>query len=259
MWTRCAASRPSPSRARLLLVVAGLGWSAVACSDAGHRLGGGLESSRGDPGAFIPSPCESGALVDPIDRMEDRDGSIDFTAGRAGIWYVFNDRTGIQVPDIHSEWFSMTELEPPRENSRFAVHTSGSGFTQWGAGVGLYLRVQQAYDASAYAGISFWARRGSGSTSELQFSVPDSETSPLGGKCSVKDNLCHDDFGQDLNLTEDFQYYSFTWEQMVTRNWSAAYLPHIDSSKIYGIQFQVAQNETFDFWIDDLSFLCRTD
>jgi len=255
--TRCGASLPSREFGRALALAA-LGFAVVACSDAGHRLGGGVEKAQDDPGALTVSPCAPGAQVDAIDDMEDQDGSIDFTAGRAGVWYVYNDRTGMQVPDIFGERFNMTALEPPRAGSHFAAHTSGRGFTEWGAGIGLYLRAQQAYDASGYAGISFWARRGPSSTSSLQLAVPDGETSPLGGKCDLKANLCHDDFGYDLELTEEFQYFSFTWAELVARNWSAMYLPGIDSSKIYGIQFQVDRDQDFDFWIDDLSFLCRT-
>ncbi len=261
MSTRYAAWRPSAERWRAL-AAAGVCLAGAACSDASHSLGGGyaLEKAQTDSsdGSGVV-PCPPGALVDPIDLMEDGDGSIDFRLGRAGVWYVFNDRTGIQVPDMFNESFYMSALEPPRQGSKFAAHTSGRGFTNWGAGIGLYLRAQQAYDASYYAGISFWARRGPGKTPKLQFSVPDGETSPLGGKCNaVDDSLCHDDFGYDLELGEDFEYYSFTWEQMVARNWSAMYLPAIDSSKIYGIQFQVPQNEDFDLWIDDLAFLCRS-
>ncbi len=45
-----------------------------------------------------------------------------------------------------------------------AMHTFGSGFTEWGAGFGFALNGPDgglfAYDASAYSGIVFWARLG---------------------------------------------------------------------------------------------------
>jgi hypothetical protein len=252
MSTPCEAWRPNRS-ARSAISVACL-CCVTACSDASHRLGGESQTTR--PGeALSVFSCAPGIRLETIDDMEDGDSSIELSAGRAGFWSAFNDGTGTQIPPMLGEEFNISELKPPRGASHYAVHTSGQGFTVWGAGIGISLRVKQPYDASGYAGISFWARRGPSSSPSLRLAVPDSQTSPLAGHCET--DSCHDDFGFEFELSEDFDYYSFTWEQMVARNWSATYVPSIDASQLYNIQFQVDQFNDFDFWIDDLSFLCR--
>jgi len=246
-------SHESPRRVAAALICL----LSIACGDAEHRLGSGPESDSNGLGATSMVPCSQGTPLDPIDLMEDGDGTIDFTAGRAGVWFVFNDRTGTQEPSLFAEAFAMSKLDPPRDSSRHAAHTVGSGFVEWGAGIGMYLRAQQAYDASKTTGLSFWARRSKSSTGKLQLAVPDGATSPLGGQCDDAAGLCHDDFGRDLELTEEFQYFNYPWQDMVARNWSEMDVPGINPAKIYGVLFQVGRDEAFDFWIDDLSFTCR--
>ena len=261
METRYAAWRLS-HEARRALVLAGASLLSAACGDTAHRLGDGPGRTQEGNDLLTVHECEADQLLEPIDYMEDGDGSIEFTAGRAGLWFAFNDHTGTQEPDIFAESFVMSPLAPPRQGSRFAVHTSGSGFTDWGAGLGLDLRVQQPYDASGYAGISFWARRASGNGLSLQLAVPDSATSPLGRQCDAEAELCHDDFGELIDLTDDWVYYHYTWDQMLARDWSEQSLrgvKNINPSKIYGIRFQVEKFNDFDFWIDDLSFMCRAE
>lgn len=263
METRYVAWRPSHDARRALAVI-GICLLSTACGDTAHRLGGGEDGkTEGDADSVTTiHKCAQGQLLEPIDDMEDNNGSIELTAGRAGVWFAFNDHTGTQEPDIFAETFTMSRVEPSRGDSHYAAHTSGSGFTEWGAGVGVDLRVQQPYDASGYAGISFWARRGPGiDFFELQLQVPDSATSPLAGQCEAE--LCHDDFGDLIGtLTEEWQYYSYTWDQMIAQDWSEQAklrnVTRVTPSAIYGIRFQVENKyPAFDFWIDDMSFLCR--
>lgn len=273
METRYVVWRPS-HELRRAVAVAGLCLLSAACGDAGHRLGDGPTPTQGDTDALTVHHCEENQQLEPIDYMEDGDGSIEFTAGRGGVWFAFNDHTSTQEPDLYAESFAMSKIDPPRQGSRFAVHTSGSGFTKWGAGVGLDLRAQQPYDASGYAGISFWARRAPDiEFFELQLQVPDRATSPLGGQCGP--GLCHDDFGDLIpsdagavpephprpHLSEDWTYFHYTWDEMQAQDWSEQSLrgvTRIDPSKIYGIRFQVENKYPgFDFWIDDLAFMCH--
>jgi hypothetical protein len=259
MVTRYAAWQPSDELKRAL-ILGGICLLSVGCSDAGHRLGGATEQAQGSPAAPGSIPCQDGKPLEPIDLMEDGDGTIDFRVGRAGVWFAFNDLTGKQVPGPSAARYKMSELEPAREGSHYAAHTSGSGFTSWGAGIGFELRAQLIYDASAYAGISFWARRGADGTADVQLAIPDRETSPAGRVCNAEreedESLCNDHFGYDLKLTEEFQYFSYKWEEMKAHNWSEKDLPAITPANIYGIRFQVEGGQDFDFWIDDVSFLC---
>lgn len=257
MSIRCVAWRLSHNVSHALWA-GGLALLSLGCSDTSHRLGGPNEQALTDA---VMTPCMSGAALEPIDDMEDNDGTIDFTAGRAGVWFAFNDQTGTQQPSPYDERFKMSAIDPPRQGSRLATHTSGSGFHGWGAGIGLELRVQRPYDASTAAGISFWARRGPDSWPELQLAIPDSATSPSGGECDFEGGFCHDDFGDTFTLTEEFQHFTRTWDQMVARGWSNQTVTAINPSAIYGVRFQVEgdanSDRAFDFWVDDLSFVCN--
>ena len=198
------------NRSVTVRLLAALALLAVGCGDDSHRLGGGSENvSRSGMGL-----CAQGAAFESIDQMEDGDSAIEETAKRSGTWFPFNDKTSTQVPDPYAksyDTFKMSELDPPRAGSSyFAVHTSGGGFTDWGAGMGLELRNQQAYDLSSYAGVTFWARRAPNTTATLRFSLPDTATATRGGQCEV----CENHFGTDLNLTTAFRRYSFTLQEL---------------------------------------------
>lgn len=252
MSNRYAASRPNGSLP--LLLVASLCGLSTACSDDSHRLGGSLEG----PGSRRVGLCAEGADLESVDQMEDGDGAIDMMAKRGGVWFAFNDKTaGQQVPASDDETFGMSEIEPARAGSHVAARSHGGGFTLWGAGIGFELYNQKAYDASPYAGITFWARRAPDTASALRFAVTDSATAPRGGKC--RDYSCSDYFGVDLSLSTAFRRYSFRWDELKQEGWGEPHVSAIDTSQVYGMRFQTDPVEDFDFWIDDIAFLCHPD
>jgi len=227
------------------------------CSDDSYRLGGG-ESGLSGPVGRRQGLCENGADLELIDSMEDGDDSIDPTAGRSGTWYAFNDGTdGTQDPSVDAPRFPMAELDPPRGRSHYAAREQGGNFQAWGAGMAFDLQSKQTYDASRYAGISFWARRAEGADDQLLFAVPDRNTSPLGGVCDEREGLCQDDFGAKIKLGTELQYYRFTWAEMTQVGWSLANLPKIDAEQLYGVRFGTDLVPVFDFWIDDVALLCH--
>lgn len=226
------------------------------CSDDSYRLGG---TKEGHEAARI-GLCSKGAELELIDSMEDGVPTIDETAGRNGFWFTFNDKTGgTQYPGTIAEktGFPMAPIVPARAGSEYGIRTDGSGFRLWGSGVGIHIKSQNTYDASRYAGISFWARRGRSMTTTLRFNVPDIETSALGQRCDLAGEKCDDDFGVDLTLSTSFRYFSVTWADMTQANWSHTSLPAIDPAHIYGLRFQTKENEPFDFWVDDVTLLCQ--
>lgn len=245
------------SRPARVLFAALTGLVVSGCGDGSYRLGGGSTEGVSRTGVQRIGLCANGADLELVDQMEDGDGSINFTAGRAGVWFPFNDDTGTQFPGTKLESFPMSALDPPRSDSRYAAHSYGSGFSKWGSGIGFDMRVQQPYDASTYSGVAFWARRAPGTTSALRLAVLDGATSPLGGKCNFDAGLCHDDFGRDLELGTGFHFFSFAWAELSQRGWSGNILPAVDTTQIYGLRFQSEPNVDFDFWIDDVLLLCR--
>ena len=148
--------------------------------------------------------------------MEDGDSAIEETAKRSGTWFPFNDKTSTRCrtrtrsPTTPSRCPSWIRHVPG--SSHFAVHTPGGGFTDWGAGMGLELRNQQAYDLSSYAGVTFWARRAPNTHGYPTLLTPHLATAKRGGQC--EGNACDNYFGTDLNLSTAFHRYSFTWQEL---------------------------------------------
>jgi endoglucanase len=111
------------------------------------------------------------------------------------------------------------------------------------------------YDASKYAGISFWAKKAENSTGKVRLKVPDTNTDPDGSVCTE----CFNDFGGDLNVTTDWKQYIFPWKAMKQMpGWGNPRKPHVTPSKIYGVQFQVnVPSANYDIFVDDLKFICQ--
>jgi hypothetical protein len=212
--------------------------------------------------------CSQGAELELVDDMEDRSPAIHKTSGRAGSWFEFNNDTGVQEPDLETfDFFPMAELQPPRESSSYGAWTRGNGFRDWGAGIGFEFASQDAYDASNYAGFAFWARRGSGASETLRADVTDRNTTPLGlvcdplacepgGMCDPAARACYDNFGVNLELTEDWQFFSYHWEELTQAGWSGNDYQAITTSSVYGMRFQSEPEIGFEFWIDDVALLC---
>jgi hypothetical protein len=261
MAIHCGPWQRSRSVVIARLCVAATCLVAAGCGDGDYRLGGAGPQQEALQPSDVPTVglCANGADVELIDQMEDGDGAINLTGGRAGVWFAFNDGTGTQFPKLNVESFPMAAVDPERSGSRYAARTYGSGFTTWGGGIGFDLLAQHEYDASTYAGIAFWARRAPGATAAVRLVVIDGATSPLGDECDFVHNLCHDDFGSDLELGTAFHHFSFAWADLTQRGWSGQILPSVDASRLYGVRFQTDASVDFDFWIDDVALLCRAD
>jgi endoglucanase len=108
------------------------------------------------------------------------------------------------------------------------------------------------YDASKYKGISFWAKKGPGSTGNVRLKVPDVSTDPDGKMCKE----CFNDFGLDLQLTEEWTQYTIPFTSMkMMKGWGSPRADGIDPSKLYGMQWQVNEpGAKFDIWIDEIAF-----
>lgn len=186
-------------------------------------------------------------------------------AGRGGGFYMFNDGTGMQKPPTGG---LPDATHVMRCESTFALCTSGSGFTTWGAGFGTDLGQvakladggmgkKTAYDASAYKGVSFWAKSNSASVS-VRLSVKDKNTAPEGGVCDAMMTsgamACNDDWGKSFTFTSDWKPYTLMFSEMRQSGWGAAYSA-FDVKDAYSIQFQVNKGIDFDLCIDDLAFV----
>lgn len=243
-----------------LSCVAVLAIGLVAC-DPGSSTDDTTSSSASGSGSGSSSSGDSSSsssgggtmTLIPIDDMEDQEGSI---LSKSGAWYTYNDMTmgATQMPPV-GDPYVMTAVPKPNGSSQYAAQTTGSGFTTWGAGFGFDLNndgtTKKAFDASAYAGITFWALAGAGGTTNIRFNVGDSQTTPEAGNCGT---MCSDDFGANITLTTDWKQFTFRFADMKTVNWSKQNLTAIKKAELYYVHFQASQNTTFDIWVDDISF-----
>jgi endoglucanase len=193
-----------------------------------------------------------------IDDGEDGNNQNLPVGDRGGYWYTFKDKGTTTVDPPAGEeggTFAMSEGgHASKMAARFHGMVGTGAVVFSGMGTNL-IDPKGAYDASKYAGIGFWAKRGADSTGKVRLKVPDVNTDPDGGVCSE----CFNDFGADLNLTTDWKFYVFPWKSMKQEvGWGNPLRHHITPEKIYGVQFQVkVPHASYDIYVDDLKFLCQ--
>jgi hypothetical protein len=161
-----------------------------------------------------------------------------------GSWFTFNDKTatGTMTPT------STGDFQSALQNG--AIHTKGTGFTEWGGGIGMNLvgaQMLQPADASKYKGIRFKA---SGST-PLHFGLATQATMPEFGKCKQ----CYDHFATDImDLSDKPKEYAFTWAKLRQAGWGSPKAP-LDPRTIVGLNFTSKGPTAWDFTIDDVGFI----
>jgi hypothetical protein len=134
-----------------------------------------------------------------------------------------------------------------------AQQTSGSGFTTWGAGIGFDLDNPGAggrkpYNAGAFTGIVFYAQ---GTPGSVRFNVTETATVPSaqGGTCASN---CSDSHGTYVALGASWAQFAIPFSSLAQEGWGTKVA--FDASTILSVQFQVAQNTSFDIWITDIGF-----
>ena len=119
-----------------------------------------------------------------------------------------------------------------------------------------FLSPKGLYNASKYAGISFFAKKGSSSASSaVRVKVPDRNTDATGGVCTS----CSNDFGgrPDPDHHLDEVHHPLQQHDPAGRMGSAA-SRQIDPTGVVAVQFQVtAPGTTYDIWVDDVTFTCN--
>lgn len=229
---------PHTLRASLASALFGLGLVASGCNPLTQ-----LELTR--IGACSPDNI--------IEDAENGDGQAVIAAGRGGYLYTYTDDQGSTIEP------SPGSFQPspggPAE-SRYALRISGTlGAGGHGyAGVGLsFVDPKAPYDASAYDGISFFAKAEAGSESHLRVKLPDAATDPEGGQCSE----CFNDFGIDFAVTEEWTRYVVQWSDLTqATGWGKPRPEAIDSAALYGVQWQVSTaGAEYDISIDDVAFV----
>ena len=203
-----------------------------------------------------------------IDTMEDNNVPhyILPVDGRVGYWFTVNDGAdgGTQTPAAN-----MFGLSPGGYNGPYAAHLTGRGFNVWGIYMGFTLNkslqgVRKTYDASAYIGISFWAKLGSSNMCSpptscrlVRVAISTRDTDAQGGVCTT---ACSDHFGFWIDdLSTDWQKKTIPFQRMMQDGWGTpgpAEGLKFDAAHTYEVQFQVKPAAApFDFWVDDVAFV----
>jgi endoglucanase len=198
------------------------------------------------------APCPA---TGAIDDGEDANNQILIQEGRGGYWYTYVDDTGSTIDPPAGATGGQFAWAQPGHNSQYAARMKGniSGASVVFAGMGAnLLDPKGAYDGSKYGGISFWAKRGPGTTPKVRFKIPDAATDPDGGICSA----CYNDFGIDLKLNEEWTQYIIPFDALKQeRGWGAPHPKGIDKSQMFALQWQVNdKSKAYDVWVDDLAF-----
>ncbi len=234
----------------LVYCTSALALLAAACSSANSN--GSAEPAPGAPRIDMGG-CTRAAV---IDDSEDNDHRLLTQGERGGYVYTFLDEAGSSVEPLAGRLGgTFAQSEGGANGSMYAArfHGKTSGGAIVFAGFGLnFTDPKTPYDAQAYEGISFFARRGADSVSSLRVKVPDTATDAEGGRCTE----CFNDFGTDVELTEDWQQHTLSFQDLSQLpGWGSPRPGSVDSAALYGIQFQVnSPGSSFDVWIDDVSF-----
>jgi hypothetical protein len=229
-----------------------------ATTSSGVSASSGSASTGSSSGGTGGSDCVGSVTVtatDLIDDMEEGSGSIIKQGGRAGSWFTFNDGTagGVEAPDAGGPCLPVA-ITGGRCGSAHAMHVDGSGYTNYGIGLGFDLNhpsgTRMPYDVTGHTGLAFWAR----GPQLVQVQVLEQATTPKdqGGTCDTTTSTCADHYFVSVNL-------SATWEQVVVpfaslkqQGWGTAVA--WDPTTVLAVQFAVNPAPTFDFWIDDIGF-----
>ena len=188
-----------------------------------------------------------------IEDWETNDSIVAPLDGRGGNWVTYDDGTGKQTPPDKSPLFP-SRLAGGRGTSARALHVFGGKFTNWGVTFGAELANAACYDASAYAGIEFWAK-GPGIV-KVGFQMLDDQEVKYGGLCANAAN-CYNSHRKVVELGRTWKRYSVRWEEL-HQLYEAGPPLSFDVRRIRFLEFSIGTESTpFDLWVDDVSFLKR--
>jgi hypothetical protein len=193
-----------------------------------------------------PPEAVAGSLIDDLD---DGDRYIPAVDGRMGRWHTLNDGTGTQTPPPQT--FAATS--GGAEDSPYCIATAGSGFTAWGAKIGVFLNIAEVgdpdtYDLSAYRGVRFHARGNAlVRATVLTEAVRGTST---GGACDESLGGCFDYHGLSFALTDDWREYSMDFDALAQEGWGQAI--ELDPAGAMELGFSVSAGVDFAFAIDSV-------
>lgn len=189
------------------------------------------------------------AGLDPmIDDFEDGNARLLLREGRGGAWMSNGAAEAKQTPRPGSIAFPVRSAG---RAGRYALRMRTERLTTAAAGLNADLAPGHCYDASAYAGIEFWAK-GSG---RIFFgpTMIDVMERKWGGLCEQN---CYDRHQAAADLGAEWKPYRFLWKDLEQGGWG--HQVPFDPARLLSVGFSVEMPDTpSEFWIDDVRFIPR--
>jgi hypothetical protein len=187
---------------------------------------------------------------DIIDDFEDGNFTLPTLGGRSGNWYLFSDKT-IGA----SESYDVAIIN--RGASKEGLHFKGKGFTNWGSGVGTFLQSSNApYDASAYAGVTFWARGVSPvGPVKLNLTVNEALVASQGGACPDT-GACIRPY-LTFEVTDEWTEHTFAWADFMPGEAAVGTPIPAAVDTLYGLDFGLTNDNMardLELAVDDFAF-----
>ena len=191
-----------------------------------------------------------------IDDLDDGNATLPTTNNRRGAWSdsMIGTNGATMVPDPTVAFFVTDTGDVCR---KFAVYVHGQTSVDPGSGATFGFSLGSPYDASAYTGLSFWARIDVGTNPPLRVAIPDEDTDPRGATCltgGTDPNLsCWSHFGARFTINTTWTKYTVPFASFTQDPWgfqAAEFKP----AAIFSVLFQIGENDTFGIWIDNVAF-----
>jgi hypothetical protein len=192
---------------------------------------------------------------DLIDDFEDGDAAIPELEGRVGSWYSYNDgTTGGEMSPPETADFNPVP-DGGAEETVYAAHFVGSGFTDWGAGAAFDFNNpsedKSTWDGSAYVGVSLWAK-GTGTIFAGLATTTTTDTA-YGGTCvagTAEGEGCDDPHGVEIALTEEWQQVELPFATIAQQGYG--WPEDFDATTLLSMGFSMPAGAAFDVWFDEI-------
>lgn len=180
-----------------------------------------------------------------------------------GFWYAYNDGTtgATHTPEKSASSAFPGEVGGTGGAMDCAFHTTGKGFAEWGAGVGIELNRSGGslcpVDVSIFTGISVQLKGTTTGTHGAEYAEADDT---IRVKVVTTSNSGGDDLGFWCTLTTAWSECKIPFAMLEQEGHGTAIT--FDPTKVTKIEFQAAKfgdatdptTVSFDFWIDDIEF-----
>lgn len=244
----------------------GTAGTGVAAGSGGAPAGGstGSAGTTGSAGSTGGGDCAAIDANDLLSNFESGVAHVEEVMGRDGSWFLLTDGSGTLTPE-KVEMMPLVAEAGGACASAYAYHTTGSGFTGWGAGAGTDFapktgEARTPYDLSGYTGVALRAKAAASVT--VRVSISDKNTAVEGGVCTDTEDKtdptrCEDYFGKEILLGAEWQDFTIPFAEMTQRGWG---LPAtaFEATQAYTLRLVVkgdaAAPVSFDLWIDDVRF-----